>query len=128
MDSEKNNEMKLNENELKEVSGGNGHLLYANFDECTKLLKEAGDKAWTCSRQNGFYRFSPLHSNISAAEHSSDETSRLSCVNTALGEMAGGYQNVKYCAFNEDDFNYIKTRLKRVKTSIENRANPKFIA
>lgn len=102
----------LTEEELDTVAGG----FFINpfgpdFNECTKMLKEAGDRAWVCSRSGMFGTYSPLHSAINSAENTTDKGTRLKYVKEAWEELAKGPENVREVTFKGNDYEFIKGRV-----------------
>ena len=102
---------------LENVVGGFGFGM--TFEECTRLLQEAGERAWLRSGywiMGAFIPDSNLHRAIAAAEQASDNETRVAYIDIALAEL----ENPTYIAFpdlflEDGDKEFIESRLRRVR-------------
>ena len=111
-------EKMINDKTLEAVAGGVGGF-GLTFEQCTRLLYEAGVRAWDRSGywiMGAFVPDSNLHRLIEAAEKATDNATRLEYVEKALVEL----ENPTYAAFQDlflkpGDYEYIESRLKKVR-------------
>ena len=118
----------INDEELEKVSGGIGVVGRLTYDQCTMLLKEAGDLAYARSETaGGGHHWSPLHDHISGAEHSSDETLRFQYVELAIKDMGAGPANIACCALSQGEYDSIRSTLDIIYRYLKP-SNPRILA
>ena len=113
--------VEMNEKDLENVAGGFTPPVptfgILTFDQCTPLLTEAGNRAYSCSDYTlGGGRWSNLHSHINAAEKTTDKDYRIQMVAKALEDLEAALGTMKY--LTQQDYEYIKTRLDQVYDSL----------
>ena len=107
----------INDKVLETAVGGVSFGL--SFEQCTKLLQEAGVRAWDRSGYwflGAFIPDSNLHRCIEAAEKAADNATRIAYIDKALAEL----ENPTYVAYQDlslqpGDYEYIESRLKKVR-------------
>ena len=118
----------INDEELEKVNGGIGVVGRPTFEQCTQLLKEAGDIAFACSQSYwGGGRRSDLHDHINWAEKASDNTTRFTNVCKAKEDMGTCPDDVKYCKLSPENYNFIKSNLDIVYNATKT-YNPRILA
>ncbi|MBQ0036922.1 MAG: hypothetical protein KBT35_08410 [Firmicutes bacterium] len=95
---EKNKTVQLDDEEVKQVSGGGDYC----FDEVTQLLKDAGDRAWAALG----YR-NELWKTINKAQFSSKVLTRMIAIDEAIDELEGSWKD----SFSSEDYDYIYQKL-----------------